>query len=157
MRGRVWVSASATLERDRNAGVVSPAAAFEDALGRVGAFAATHGTGLLIAVDEAQAVPAENLSVLARALQPVVARRLQPIAVVFTEEPLRSATMSQSWTSPHRGALTLDGHESKLDFSTPTAQSGAPPGSHGPGATGRRAPPGCGSRRPTPASRSGPG
>jgi len=39
-------------------------------------------------------------------------------SVLDTEEPSRPTAMSQSWTSPHRGALTLDGHESKLDLST---------------------------------------
>ena len=81
------VSAGATLERGKGAGVVSPAAAFEDALSRVGSFAAAHGTGLLVTVDEAQAAPEEDLSALARALQTVVARRLQPIAVVFSGLP----------------------------------------------------------------------
>ena len=81
------VPAGATFQRGRSAGAVSPAAAFEDALSRVGSFAAAHGTGLLVTVDEAQAAPAEDLSALARALQTVVARRLQPIAVVFSGLP----------------------------------------------------------------------
>ena len=76
-------SARATVERGHNAGTGSAAAAFEDALGRVGSFAAGHGTGLLVTVDEAQMAPQEDLSALARALQTVVARRLQPVAVVF--------------------------------------------------------------------------
>jgi len=62
---------------------VSTAAAFEDGLGRVGSFAAGHGTGLLITVDEAQMARQDDLSALTRALQTVVARRLQPVAVVF--------------------------------------------------------------------------
>ena len=81
------VTAGATLQRGRSAGAVSPAAAFEDALSRVGSFAAAHGTGLLVTVDEAQAAPEEDLSALARALQTVVARRLQPVAVVFSGLP----------------------------------------------------------------------
>ena len=81
------VTAGATLERGKGAGAVSPAAAFEDALSRVGSFAAAHGTGLLVTVDEAQAAPAEDLSALARALQTVVARRLQPVAVLFSGLP----------------------------------------------------------------------
>ncbi|MDA8300372.1 MAG: ATP-binding protein [Actinomycetota bacterium] len=81
------LAAGATLQRGHSAGIVSPAAAFEDALSRVGAFAAAHGTGLLVTVDEAQAAPAEDLSALARALQTVVARRLQPVAVVFSGLP----------------------------------------------------------------------
>jgi hypothetical protein len=81
------VSAGATLERGKSAGAVSPAAALEDALSRVGAFAAAHHTGFLVTVDEAQAAPEEDLSALARALQTVVARRLQPIAVVFSGLP----------------------------------------------------------------------
>ena len=76
-------SARATVERGHTAGTGNAAAAFEDALGRVGSFAAGHGTGLLVTVDEAQMVPQEDLSALARALQTVVARRLQPVAVVF--------------------------------------------------------------------------
>ena len=82
------VSAGAKLQRGRKgAGAVSPAAAFEDGLGRVGAFAVAHHTGLLVTIDEAQAAPPEDLSALARALQTVVARRLQPVAVVFSGLP----------------------------------------------------------------------
>ncbi len=77
-------SASATVERLHNARTGTAAAAFEDALGRVGSFAALHGTGLLVTVDEAQMAPQEDLSALLRALQTVVARRLQPVAVVFS-------------------------------------------------------------------------
>ena len=51
--------------------------------GSVGSFAARHGTGLLVTVDEAQMAPQEDLSAVARALQTVVARRLQPVAVIF--------------------------------------------------------------------------
>ena len=72
------------VERGHNAGTGSAAAAFEDALGHVGSFAAGHGTGLLVTVDEAQMAPQEDLSAVARALQTVVARRLQPVAVVFS-------------------------------------------------------------------------
>ena len=72
-----------SVERGHNVGTGSAAAAFEDALGRVGSFAAGHGTGLLVTVDEAQMAPQEDLSAVARALQTVVARRLQPVAVVF--------------------------------------------------------------------------
>ena len=39
----------------------------EDALGRVGSFAAAHGTGLLITIDEAQAAAPDDLSAVARA------------------------------------------------------------------------------------------
>ena len=77
------VSARASVERGHTAGTGNAAAAFEDALGRVGSFAARHGTGLLVTVDEAQMAPQEDLSAVARALQTVVARRLQPVAVVF--------------------------------------------------------------------------
>ena len=77
-------SASATVERLHNARTGTAAAAFEDALGRVGSFAAGQGTGLLVTVDEAQMAPQEDLSALLRALQTVVARRLQPVAVVFS-------------------------------------------------------------------------
>jgi hypothetical protein len=73
----------AGVERGYPVGTGSAAAAFEDALGRVGSFAARHGTGLLVTVDEAQIAPQEDLSAVARALQTVVARRLQPVAVVF--------------------------------------------------------------------------
>ena len=76
-------AARATVERGHTVGTGSAAAAFEDALGRVGSFAAGHGTGLLVTVDEAQVAPQEDLSAVARALQTVVARRLQPIAVIF--------------------------------------------------------------------------
>ena len=76
------ISASA-VERGHNVGTGSAAAAFEDALGHVGSFAAGHGTGLLVTVDEAQMAPQEDVSAVARALQTVVARRLQPVAVVF--------------------------------------------------------------------------
>ena len=79
------VTAGATVQRGRSAGAVGPAAALEDALSRVGNFAAAHGTGLLVTVDEAQAAPVDDLSAIARALQTVVARRLQPVAVVFSE------------------------------------------------------------------------
>ena len=68
---------------DLKVGTGSTAAAFEEALGRVGSLAVGHGTGLLITVDEAQMAPPDDLSALARALQTVVARRLQPVAVVF--------------------------------------------------------------------------
>ncbi len=78
------VSARAAVEQGHNPGTGSAAAAFEDALGRVGSFAAGHGTGLLVTVDEAQMAPQENVSAVARALQTVVARRLQPVAVVFS-------------------------------------------------------------------------
>ncbi len=76
-------SARATVEPGHNVGTGSATAAFEDALGHVGSFAAGHGTGLLVTVDEAQLAPQEDLSVVARALQTVVARRLQPVAVIF--------------------------------------------------------------------------
>jgi hypothetical protein len=76
-------SARATIERGHDGGTGSAAAAFEDALGHVGSFAAAHSTGLLVTVDEAQLAAQEDLSALARALQTVVARRLQPVAVVF--------------------------------------------------------------------------
>ncbi len=69
------VSGRRTVERGHSVGTVSAAAAFEDALGRVGSFAAGHGTGLLVTVDEAQMAPQEDLSAVARALQTVVARR----------------------------------------------------------------------------------
>ncbi len=49
----------------------------------MGSFAAGHSTGLLITVDEAQMAPQEDLSAVAHALQTVVARRLQPVAVIF--------------------------------------------------------------------------
>lgn len=65
-------------------GIARSAAAFEDTLGHVGSFAAGHGTGLLVTVDEAQMAPQEDLSTVAHALQTVVARRLQPVAVVFS-------------------------------------------------------------------------
>ena len=77
------VHAGATVQRSSHSGAPSAAAAFEDALGLVGNFAAGHGTGLLITIDEAQVVPQEDFSALARALQTVVARRLQPVAVIF--------------------------------------------------------------------------
>ena len=74
-----------TVERDQNVGVASATAASEDALGHVGSFAAAgHGTGLLVTVDDAQMAPQEDLSAVARALQTVLARRLQPVAVVFS-------------------------------------------------------------------------
>ena len=76
-------SARATVERGHYSGTGNAAAAFEDALGHVGSFAAVHGTGMLVTVDEAQMAPQEDLSAVARALQTVVARRLQPVAVVF--------------------------------------------------------------------------
>ncbi len=76
-------SARAIGERGHNVGAGSAAAAFEDALGHVGSFAARHGTGLLVTIDEAQMAPQEDLSAVARALQTVVARRLQPVAVIF--------------------------------------------------------------------------
>jgi hypothetical protein len=76
-------SARATVERGHSAGTGSAGAAFEDALGLIGSFAAAHGTGLLVTVDEAQVAPQEDLSAVARALQTVVARRLQPVAVIF--------------------------------------------------------------------------
>ena len=76
--------ARATVERGHTISTRSAAAALEDALGRVGSFAARHGTGLLVTVDEAQMAPQEDLSALARALQTVVARRLLPAAVVFS-------------------------------------------------------------------------
>ncbi len=78
------VSGRPTVERGHNVATAGAAAAFEDALGRVGSFAAGHGTGLLVTVDEAQMAPQEDVSALARALQTVVARRLQPVAVVFS-------------------------------------------------------------------------
>ena len=77
------VPAGTTVERSSHTGAPSAAAAFEDALGRVGSFAAGHGTGLLITIDEAQAAPPDDVSAVARALQTVVARRLQPVAVIF--------------------------------------------------------------------------
>ena len=80
-------SARASLERGHNAGTGSAPAAFEEVLERVGAFATVHGTGLLVTVDEAQLAPHEDLSALARALQTVVARRLQPVAVNFAGLP----------------------------------------------------------------------
>ena len=80
-------SARATIERGHEGGTGSAAAAFEDALGHVGSFAAGYGTGLLVTVDEAQMAPQEDLSALARALQTVVARRLQPVAVIFAGLP----------------------------------------------------------------------
>jgi hypothetical protein len=76
------VSERPTDERGHSIGTGS-AAAFEEALGRVGSFAAAHRTGLLVTVDEAQMAPQEDLSAVARALQTVVARRLQPVAVIF--------------------------------------------------------------------------
>ncbi len=76
--------ARATVERGHTVSTRSAAAALEDALGRVGSFAARHGTGLLVTVDEAQMAPQEDLAALARALQTVVARRLLPAAVVFS-------------------------------------------------------------------------
>ena len=74
---------SIDLQAELKVGVGSAAAAFEDALGLVGNFAAGHGTGLLVTVDEAQMAPQEDLSAVVRALQTVVARRLQPVAVIF--------------------------------------------------------------------------
>ena len=77
------VPAGATLQRGSHTGAPSAAAAFEDALGRVASFAARQGIGLLITIDEAQEAPPEDLSAVARALQTVLARRLQPVAVIF--------------------------------------------------------------------------
>ena len=76
-------SAGGTVQRRSLAGAPSAAAAFEDTLGRVGGFATDHGTGLLITIDEAQSVPLDDLSAIARGLQTVVARRLQAVAVIF--------------------------------------------------------------------------
>jgi hypothetical protein len=70
-------------ERDRKVVPGSAAAAFEDTLGHLGSFAAAHGTGLLVTVDEAHIATQEDLSAVARALQTVMAGRLQPVAVVF--------------------------------------------------------------------------
>ena len=67
-RGEPWLaSAGATVRRSSHTSTPSVAAAFEDALGRVGSFAAAHGTGLLITFDEAQAAPPEDVSAVARA------------------------------------------------------------------------------------------
>jgi hypothetical protein len=74
---------SKDLPAELKVGTGNAATVFEDALGRVGSFAEGHGTGLLITVDEAQMAPQEDLSAVARALQTVVARRLQPVAVIF--------------------------------------------------------------------------
>ena len=79
----VGVNSAKAVERGHTVGTGGVAAAFEDALEHVGSFAARHGTGLLVSVDEAQMAPQEDFSALARALQTVVARRLQPVAVVF--------------------------------------------------------------------------
>ncbi len=81
---KLGVASARAAEQGQTVGTGSAAAAFEDALGRVGSFAAAHGTGLLVTVDEAQAAPQEDLSAVARALQTVVARRLEPVAVVFS-------------------------------------------------------------------------
>jgi AAA ATPase domain len=120
------VSAGATVERRRNAGVVSPAAAFEDALGRVGAFAAAHGTGLLLTVDEAQAAPEEDLSALARALQTVVARRLQPVAVVFSGLPTFRERLAGAGTYASRLPVeevgSLDATAARLALVGPAAR-----------------------------------
>jgi hypothetical protein len=78
-----WGPSSKELQAGSNGGTGSAAAAFEDALGRAGSFATRHSTGLLVTVDEAQMAPQDDLSAVARALQTVVARRLQPVAVIF--------------------------------------------------------------------------
>ncbi len=78
---------SNNLQAQLRASTGSAAAAFENAVGLVGGFAARHGTGLLLTVDEAQMAAPEDLSAVARALQTVVARRLQPVAVVFSGLP----------------------------------------------------------------------
>ena len=120
------VSAGATLQRDKSAGVASPAAAFEDALGRVGAFAAAHHTGLLITVDEAQAAPAQDLAAIARALQTVVARRLQPIAVVFSGLPSFRERLAGAGTYASRLPVeevgSLDASAARLALVEPAAR-----------------------------------
>ena len=76
-------SAGATVPPRSHTGTPSAAAAFENLLGRVGSFAAGHGTGLLITIDQAQAAPPEDASAVARVLQTVVAHRVHPLAVIF--------------------------------------------------------------------------
>ena len=120
------VTAGATLQRGKGAGIVSPSAAFEDALSRVGSFAAAHGTGLLVTVDEAQAAPAEDLSALARALQTVVARRLQPIAVVFSGLPAFRERLAGAGTYasrlPVEEVWSLDPSAARLALVGPAAR-----------------------------------
>jgi hypothetical protein len=111
---------------DRGTGAVSPAAAFEDALARVGAFAAAHHTGLLVTVDEAQAAPEEDLSALARALQTVVARRLQPVAVVFGGLPTFRERLAGAGTYASRLPVeevgNLDSSAARLALVGPAAR-----------------------------------
>jgi AAA ATPase domain len=95
-------SARATIERGHDGGTGSAAAAFEDALGHVGSFAAAHSTGLLVTVDEAQLAAQEDLSALARALQTVVARRLQPVAVIFGGLPTFREALASTGTYASR-------------------------------------------------------
>jgi hypothetical protein len=80
---KLGAAAASAIDRGDNVGIGGAAAAFEDALGQVGNFAVRHGTGLLVTVDEAQLAPEGDVSAVARALQTVVARQLQPVAVVF--------------------------------------------------------------------------
>lgn len=94
--------ASATIERGPGTGLPSAASAFEDALGRVGSFAGSHGTGLLITVDEAHAAPQEDLSALARAMQTVVARKLQPVSVIFSGLPTFRERLAEAGTYASR-------------------------------------------------------
>ena len=96
------VHAGATVQRSSPTGAPDAAVAFEDSLGRVGSFAARNGTGLLITVDEAQAARPDDLSAIARAAQTVVARRLQPVAVIFSGLPTFRESMAGAGTYASR-------------------------------------------------------
>jgi len=67
-------------------------------------------------LDEAWERQGRQLGVLVRYADDHVA--LCPTKERAENARHRLTAMSQSSTSPHRGALTPDGHESKLDFST---------------------------------------
>ncbi len=65
----------------------SPAFALEQLLRKTGEFARQHHSGVLISIDEAQAMDKGDLAALAASLQLVVKRGLLPIAVVLAGLP----------------------------------------------------------------------
>ena len=99
------------------------------ALRRVGERAAKRGSGLLVTIDEAQAVPLDALADLGMIIQTVAHRDSLPIAFVFAGTPelgeilLRSGSFLERM--PRTELRMLTGEETRLRRSSRRAPTGS--------------------------------
>jgi hypothetical protein len=122
------LSASATV---RSAAPVAPPGAadeLETLLATIGRFAAKHGRGVLITIDEAQYASKDDLAGIARALQTVISIQQLPVAVIFSGLPAFQHRLAAAGTFasrlPTRAVEDLDPWVSRSALELPSRLDG---------------------------------